>query len=279
VFFIIPTIAYAAYKRQKVLLTLAVFLLVCSPWFVRNILEFGDPLYTSSRYLSIMSNIEEYHAFSPPTHSGYLQKVGLVGAVTARLINMVTSYVPPPHKALEYGVTWTLSYPLIGIITPAVLAVGLIAAIVYRRNPLVIIILLASALAPITMGFPRANGVSIDNLSPIVPLAGILAFGWLHQTKRRGWMLTLMLLLLMQGVFLFSQYPHEPNRAAIDEARNLPDGSKVMSRDAYMFAFYLPDKNITWVTTPFCTPEELQQFIKEQRIDYYIATDADKNRG
>lgn len=283
-FFIAPVgIHFLVKDWKRAILYTTAFLIICAPWFVRNMVEFNDPAYSSSRYVAIMHNIEQYHAFNPPTTQEYLTHYSVLEAAAIRALNMFTTFIPPPHKALEYGLEWTLSYPQIGLITPCVFLFGVFGMWKFRRTPIPPLTLSATLLASLVFGYPKSNGMSMDGMSPAVPLFTIIAVAWVFTLQKDNIkakiLLFMLTIMVVQGIFLYHTYPREIDENILRWVQeNTPENATMMSRDSYFFAYYLEDGR-KWITTPYCTEDELHGFIEEQGVDYYLVGESDtKNR-
>ncbi len=271
-----------ALNRQLVF-AVVVFAAVASPWLLRNHLLYGSPLYSTNSYLPLLSAVDGYATLEPPTLDGYVKSLGgwPAGALKAagiRALNIVTSYVPPPHKALEYGLVWVLRNPLIGIATPLILAFGLVSAAALSRrgfNPLVAVAAVASVLAPLPLGWPSSSSVSISSLAPLVPLYTILAVHWaLGRRNRSALLAAVWAAMLIQGAVLFadrsSPGPDFDMLWWVDS--NTEGNSVIMSADANAISYYTSRPTYT---TPYEPKERIMDAIGRFGVDYLVVGKAD----
>jgi 4-amino-4-deoxy-L-arabinose transferase-like glycosyltransferase len=224
-----------------------------------------------SSSLMWLTNIEQYHALQQPTLGSYLQQYDSLQAVGVRLFNMVSSYVPPPQKALEYGLNWTLSFPIIGLVTPLLFIFSLAGAVRYRKSPIVWILLVATAVAVVPMGYPSSNGLSMTALSPAVPLLIILGVAFIQKKDNLLWLV--FILTMLQAVYLLSEYPTSVDSRIIQWGEaNVQPGDVIMSRNSYFLAYSLRGTHgVTYMTTPFgTTQDELIRFVETYNVSYYI---------
>lgn len=272
-------------RTKEVYYSAILFFLILLPWLLRNYLLFGNPIYSTAGYVPIMYHWEVYGSLTPPTLDSYVAHFG--GGIIAwmkiigiRLINIITSYVPPPHKAIEYGIVWVLSYPLIGIVSPIVLLFGILYLLTLLKNkefinPIVLTIIFASITAPLIPGYPRSNGVSSDSLTPMIPLFTILAIAWVCNHKYNNYVLLFLFLtvIIQNGIIFTDRYLHEFNNEIVEWVKdNTSENSIIMSLEAHRFVFYTDRYGIV---TPLANKDDIYRTISNYSVDYFIVSPAD----
>jgi len=260
-----------------------VFAVIISPWLLRNYLLFGSPFYSTNTYLPLLPAVDAYLTLEPPTLDGYVRSLGgwPVGALKAagiRILNIVTSYIPPPHKALQYGLVWVLRNSLIGTATPLVMAFAFASAVALSRrgfNPLVAVAAITSVTAPLPLGWPSSSSVGISSLSPLVPLYIILAVHWALGSRNRSALLAaIWAAMLIQGAVLLAdkslQGPDFDMLWWVDA--NTEGNSAIMSADSNVISYYTSRPTYT---TPYEPRERIREAIGRFGIDYLVAGKSD----
>lgn len=113
----ILVITYAAYFllfarkeifRKETLCLVLMFLLVVSPWLARNYVVFGDPTYTSSRYVTLMSQFNQILSLDKPTLQSYASYVthDTRDFLFAKATNIYRSLFPLPVTGYKDGFLW-----------------------------------------------------------------------------------------------------------------------------------------------------------------------------
>ena len=271
------------FRRKETLFALVVFFVIISPWLVRNQLFFGSPLYSTIRYLPLMYGTEVYNSLTPPTLESYLSHYGsgLVAwayVVGIRAVNVITSYFPPPHKVLDYGLAWFLEYPLFGTVSPLVFAAGFLMLLrLLRRgeSTLPVVIVFTSLTAPLVVGFPSSNSVSVSSLSPLIPLYTILAAAWISERKKANALLFILLIsVVLHGVFVLSSRPSAVIDAGVMDwiRENTRRDSLIMSVDANWISYFTGRNSIV---TPFEPRDRIAGTAKKYGVNYIVVGGAD----
>jgi hypothetical protein len=286
-FFIFATAAYGmfqagrAIKAKDVAVPAAIFIILISPLLIRNIILFGNPIYTTSRYVPFMTTPEDLLLLQPPTISSYLSRGGgpqaVIKAVGYRAINFITTYVPPPNKALQYGLAWTLSSSIIDLVGPVAFIVAVVYALQKKKkiaaSPLFFAIAIPSLLAPLLTGYPKSDGLSIDILSPVTPLIIVLAAAYMSKGGR-FLVGVVMVSLILQTAWLSAQRMNASSDDGLTKwvGANTPKDAVLMSVDGLRLNFYTGRKI---VIPPNEDWSKILSTAKSYGVGYYVLTPAD----
>ena len=114
------------YKRELIfqkstLFVILSFFLIVSPWLVRNFLVFGDPLYTSSRYATLMDRFDQILLLKPPTIQSFFGYIlnNPSDFIFSKVTNIYRSLFPLPFQS-RMGIYFlnldpTKNFNLIGV--------------------------------------------------------------------------------------------------------------------------------------------------------------------
>jgi len=271
-------------KKREVWLSALLIIILLSPWFVRNAILYGNPFYSTTRYIPILPNWFVYSAPRPPTLGEYLSDVGgLKNALAIRLINIVTSYFPPPpgFGNSPHGLSYMLRWNLSGIISPLVFILGamfLLVLITKKKitHPLILTVAIPSLVAPLAIGWVEPNGVATPSLYALVPIFSIAAIAYIEHVNKRykKYLITILILSIVANSFiLYSDlYSEQKIKAAKLSAieklkKEIPQDSIIMSNDAHYFSHYLKTKG---VFTPYAEKDYIYNTINQLSVDYLI---------
>ncbi|MFH1055302.1 MAG: glycosyltransferase family 39 protein [Candidatus Altiarchaeota archaeon] len=288
VWFIIAVVVYQAirnkyqiFARENIMAAL-IFIVVLTPWFVRNYTLFGNPLYTTARYVPFMTKWDEYQSLTPPTPTSYLERLGggvlgVLKAVMYRLINMVTTYVPPPNKMQEYGFIWTMSNSVMNLVSLLAFTAAILYILSNLRHVsgtlLFFVLAFSSFVGPLWTGYPKSDGVSVDFLSPLTPI--FLAYAAAYIVGRRGVLLTVIVLSMVAQTALLSgvRISERPDLKAMNMiGETVPEGSIIMSEDGQRVNFYT---GLLAVIPPYEGWDRIVETARAQNVSYYIFTQSD----
>jgi hypothetical protein len=287
--FIIAAAAHTAYRGRRAFdlrvaaSCAALFLLLVSPWLVRNAALFGNPLYTTAGRVPFMTSWEDYMLLEPPTPQSYLMRLGggplaVAKAAGFRLVNMVTSYVPPPNKAAEYGLGWALSNSIFSLVGPLpfMCALAYVASGFrkHRGTLLFFTVALASVAGPLLTGYPKSDGVSVDLLSPITPILTIYAGACLSRHGSRLFVAILAASVILQTAWLSWGYAsYRPPLEAMEWVKsNLPEGAVVMSVHSHGINYYT---GLRAYPTPNAGWSDISATARRFNVTYYLFTPQD----
>jgi hypothetical protein len=261
----------------------AIFLALVSPWLIRNAILFGNPLYSTSRNAIYVSNPEGFATLSPPTLASYISSLGggvqgWLMAAAYRLINLVTSYVPPPQKMLQYGITWTLNSSLVDLVNPLVF----LAASIYilrnfktlRGTQVFFTVVFSSAIAPLLPGNPSSDGVAIAHLSPLVGVFIVYAAAYLSKRGHDAIYWLVIASVVSQTLWLSaarsSIVPSAEASGLIE--RTVPKDAVVMSVQAHEIN-YLSGRRT--MVAPYESWPEILGTARRYHVGYYVLTPTD----
>ena len=184
--FILPMVVWRVHNWRTLMWMATIVFVVLSPWFIRNLYVFNDPLYSTSRQIPLISSLSDFG--TNPTIASYVEHTGMFKVVGNRAINLVTSIFPPPWKMTEYGSVWSLQQGLMMLCSPLVFLCAIAYAWdkwYYMTTMMLTSILLFALFGGVLMkGFVSSDGVAIDMLSPAVALLIILASAFMVKYPR-----------------------------------------------------------------------------------------------
>ncbi|MBD3387523.1 MAG: hypothetical protein GF416_00725 [Candidatus Altiarchaeales archaeon] len=283
-FYLISFMGIYAYTNRKALvdrrtaLAAMVFILIISPWFVRNQLVFGSPFYSSSKYLPLLYKTESFNTLEPPTLNSYIGQwgggpVGVAKVLGVRALNVITGYFPPPHKALDYGLVWMLSGLVPSNVSWLVFIAGLMGLVeVARRglHPFVVVIVFVSLTGPLTLGYPTSRSVSVSTLHALTPLYTLLGVMWVEKRKDKKMLMSLLVAsVVLNDIILFSaRGSHGPDAEVMGWLReNTSQDERIMSLDALWITYHTGREGYI---TPYEPREIIEDAIAEHEIDYLV---------
>lgn len=268
--------------------SILLFSVILSPWLVRNLIIFGSPFHSDARFAPFLVVWEDFYGLQPPTLSTYLAKVGIGWAVITRIINILTSYFPPPpgFGSSPHGLIFMFRYNLSGMISPPVFLIGVFVLLkeIWKkrwnalREPLILVVLIPSICAPAFIGWREANGVAVSSLVPLIPVYTILASSLIAKSKHwRAVMIAIFILFFFQTALVFSVEMEEEKSFPViahtlEKLASTPRHSILMSRDAALVAFY---SGRNTVVTPFTTPERISEVMESLNVSYFVVSPAD----
>lgn len=159
-------------RRALIAWALATFL-VCLPWFVRNTLDFGNPVYAFVQHVNWLDRWEDAFSLrpSPPTLGEYLRTHGVAEALSRLAIGSL-NWLDSSVLGNEVFRYWPL----------ALLGIGLLAQ--WRRHAL---IYLVYGLQIVFLVWTAAAFAVDRFFVPFIPLLLIWAFGTVVSVATRGW--------------------------------------------------------------------------------------------
>ncbi len=118
--------------KVKYFYPIVIFILLISPWLIRNYTVFGDPFYAAGRYAPLCAVPPDFDTLSPPTLTKYLNFIlNPVNFIQTKIGNIFLTFFPRPYsitfstwdiKALwePVKINWALAgfftYPLLFVI-------------------------------------------------------------------------------------------------------------------------------------------------------------------
>lgn len=165
--------------------SVAIFILILSPWMARNYFVFGDPLYSTARYFPTLHSMREYSTLETPrTFGEYINDIGWAKAVGIRILNPFLAYIPAVRASnwLEF----LTFYHGLGVFSPVLMFYGLKSVLraykTLKLRVLDVIIVFASLSSTLMYGFLKAGGAAPEALQPLIPL---FAMYTVHELKGR----------------------------------------------------------------------------------------------
>ncbi len=284
VWFILAALIVCGYKKRDrvvnryVLFSVILFLMLISPWLARNMILFGNPVFTTARYVPFMTGWEEYFLLEPPTPSSYILDMGggwmgMTKALGVRAVNLVTTYVPAPNRIFTHGLTWTLSSSIINLVGPVAFLMAMSFIITRRKglatNPLFGVIIFCSLVGPMFTGYAKSDGVSVDFLSPLTPIYLIFCGAYLDQKDHKKLFALVVVSLLIQTFWLsdarFKDIFDPSDFDIILDA--VPKDAAMMSFDMYMIRHYTGRYG---AVTPNADFDQIIQTMDKLDISYYV---------
>jgi len=290
VFYLISFAIVFVVKQKKVLnlkntlIVLVIFTATISPWLIRNYQLFENPTYTTGKYIPLLHNTEASFTLDPPTLTEYLSHLGTppiswANAVGIRVVNVVTAYLPPPHKLVQYGFVWASQGHVPSMTNALVFLAALFSLPTNWRKayPLLVVILVASLTAPLTLGYPASRSVSVSSLTPLTVLYTVLGSNWIMNFRRKNLVVfAICALMALQGAILFDTQRYAPDHQAIEWVKvNTSEDDIFMSADYLRITYFTGGKSMV---TPYEPDNKIGEAMEKFDIDYFFASDSDLNR-
>lgn len=299
-------IEYRSRLFNKNLLCLAlVFLVIVSPWLVRNQLLFGNPLYTPTRQMLFAGDLEDYERLTPPQPEELFSR-GAASFVLAKGGEVLNTFVlvAGPLKELLFGGVLDLgdvydrlfinggcyNNALFCILTPAMfllmfLGLGIASRL---RNITVVYLGVGLAVSIFLFGYNNPGG-DVQFIPAIIPLG--TAVGCLYLEKKVGGreklvLPAIFLLFAAYSAYLFYENHFGrsfdyPGALKLDKSgvmvylRETDPAAVIMSKYAVPITYYTGRPT---VVLPKGTAEDIAIAIERYNVSFLVIreTDADK---
>ena len=265
----------------------AVFLLVCSPWLLRNQELFGDPLYSGNKHLTAAANDPDYDyadirkvywvdGDTPPTGFAESMVAHGLAPVAKRFLQHVYEIVTV-HGTVAFGGLFVLA--ALALVRRRLVAAVLGAVVVYLLALSAVFAIFYRYLLPIVPLVAVVNWVFVDRIVRQVDARGFgEILGRRFATPNR---LALLLAAIVAfpgagelardvvGGREFAPLPDLPMHQAARWAReHLPADATVMAQEALIFRHVSGHKT---VATPFDDPDAFEAVVTHYGVDYLIS--------
>lgn len=200
--FYLPILFLLTKEKKKAFI---LFLIVISPWLIRNTLLFGDPTFTPAKYAFTFHHWSEIDTLEAPRpFAEYIADIGWIQAIGIRILNPLLTYVPLVRA--PNPVEFVLFYHGIGAFTPIILFLAALfmlnAFSRFEWNSMMSTIVFVSLTSPILYGCLKAGGTTNEALLPLIPLYTILAAAYALEHNKIRYITILTAALFLQGCLM-----------------------------------------------------------------------------
>lgn len=257
-----------------------IFILIISPWLIRNYLIFGEPLYTCGKYAPFFRVWEDYNKLTPPTFTNYLNFIlNPINFIQTKLGSLFLIFFPRPYSVTfstwDIQAFWNpvkLNSSLAGFLSYPLLAVVLYLLIKKATDRIFILFYLGLALTLILVGL-RVQYIH-SFLLPQCVLLGILGINAVR--GKRVFIYLVGIVLIIQSTYLiYDRYNLKeiPNQELYSWIKNnVLEDKKIMNCDLHAIAYWTDRGG-------FITPNEdmttILNCIKKWKVDYFIVGETD----
>ncbi|MEW6608011.1 MAG: glycosyltransferase family 39 protein [bacterium] len=256
-----------------------IFLLLISPWLIRNYLIFGNPVHTSGKYISITRTWQELLTLNPPTLKSYLEFIlNPITFLQTKIGSLYLTFLPRPYSITfstwDMQALWNpvrLNAALAGFLSYPLLVVVLYGIIKWSTKLIPSLFYLGLIICLCVSG-PRA-GYTGFLISQCV-LLGI--FGINIIINRKILISLIGIILILQSIYVvydrYSQKEIPEQKLYSWIKNNTGSDEKIMICDAHAIAYWTGRKGFT---TPNENMETILYCIKKWNIDYFIVGEPD----
>lgn len=268
------------FEVKKAVVFMAIAVLTTSPWLVRNYTVFGNPLYTSARYVPFYTEWGDNFRLNPPSFLHYIEFIS--DPMTLLAIkggSILKTFVPPVYSAtrgewqpfalidpIELGMTVAgfLTYPLLFV------ALYLIVTQTWRYEVRVFLVMFAAAMAL----FGLRHNYTQSMIFPGMLLLGVAAVDY---AKDKRWLIGLSILcIVIETAFVqyyIAGYGSNYDADAMRWIReNTPPDAVIMSAEGDLI-------NVATDRVSMMTPNEnestIVDFMRNNSVDYYAVSKED----
>lgn len=266
--------------RVQYFYSLFIFILIISPWFIRNYLIFGEPFYTCSKYAPFYRKWEDHWILNPPTLKQYLAFIlNLVNFIQTKLGSIFLIFFPRSYS-ITFGnwdiqALWNpvkLNNSLAGFLSYPLLSVVLYLLIKKTLDRISILFYLGLTLTLILVGYRVQYMQSF--LLPQCVLLGILGINAV-KCKRVFIYLVGIVLIIQSTYLIYDRYNLKeiPDQELYSWIKNnVLEDKKIMNCDVHAIAYWTGRGG-------FITPNEdmttILNCIKKWQVDYFIVGETD----
>jgi Na+-transporting methylmalonyl-CoA/oxaloacetate decarboxylase gamma subunit len=257
-----------------------IFILIISPWLIRNYIIFENPFYTNARYASLMRNWEDYCTLNAPTLKCYLEFILTpINFLKTKIGSIFLTFFPRPYSITfstwDIQALWNpvkLNWAMTGLLSYPLLAVVLYLLIKKPCDRICLLFYIGLALALILVGF--RVGYMQSFLLPQCILLGIAGINIIKNKKIFIFLIGIILILQCMGI-VYNKYKLKeiPNQKLYSWIKNnISEDEKIMNCDIHAIAYFTGRGG-------FITPNEdiktILNCIKKWQVDYFIIGEVD----
>ncbi|MEW6095646.1 MAG: glycosyltransferase family 39 protein [bacterium] len=266
--------------KIKYLYPIGIFILIISPWLIRNYLIFDNPLYTTGKYAPFCKDHQALLTLTPPTLQDYLNFILIpINFIQTKLGAIFLTFLPRPYSVtfstwdiqalwdpvkINWALAGFLSYPLL------IVVVYLIIRRPMQMIPFLFYLGLIACL--FLVGF--RVGYMLSFLLPQCVLLGILGINTVKNKKIFISFISIILILQCVGIV----YDRCKSKEISDEElyswikNNVSEDEKIMNCNVHAIAYFTGRGG-------FITPNEdmntILDCIKKWDVDYFIVGNVD----
>ena len=262
---------------KEISIGIVLCLIIISPWLIRNYSLFGNPIYTSGKYVMFTRDLEQYFSLDIPKPMDYIEHISNpVNMVMLKGGSLWKTFLPPPYsiafkrfqpQALIHPVT--LETTLAGLLSYPILFASIWFLMKNPREKISLLFMLGVFASLIVFGYRVSYTYSL--LLPQAMLVAIYAF---EKIQNKKWILYLAFAqMLLSAPILFSndmQYNEDVGYQWIKE--NIDANQKIMSRHYAMINYVTGHDTIP---TPYPGISEIKKVSEKYGIEYYAVNKED----
>jgi hypothetical protein len=263
---------------RKAVLFAVVALLAASPWLVRNFAVFGNPFFTSGKYLPFYRDWEDHFMLEPPTPSYYLSYISdpknllLVkgGALIKTMLPSPYSFSSSEWRPLALVDPVALGFTVAGLLSYPVFFAALYFGLREWRR-----------LVPFLFAFSLMSSAVIYGMRHdyeySLMYAEVLLFGVFGLSKvkddRRLIALVAAILLFESAVVYSNRLTLTPDSEAFEWiSKNTPPDALIMSHSGDTVNFMTGRRSLV---TPKADRQRIVRFVRDNGVDYYAVNKED----
>jgi len=279
-------IIFSAIKNRNIhlkvqyLYPMIIFILLISPWLIRNYMVFSNPLYTTAKYAPICNEYDSLCTLTPPTPQDYLDFILIPkNFIQSKLGSIFLTFLPRPYSVTfstwDIKALWDpvkINWALAGFLTYPLLIVVIYFLIRRPRQMIPFLFYMGMIISFFLMGF-RAGYMQVFIL-PHCVLLGIWGINIVKNSRIFICIIGIILILQCIGiVYDRGQQKEIPKQALYSWIKNnVGEDEKIMNESPHEIAYFTGRGG-------FMTPNEdmttILDCIKNWDVDYLIVGPAD----
>lgn len=261
--------------KVKYLFPIIIFILIISPWLIRNYSLFGESLYTPGKYAPFYKHWEDYNKLTPPTPQDYLNFILIPeNFIQSKLGAIFLTFFPRPYSVTfsqwDIQALWDpvkINWALAGFFTYPLLIVVIYFLI---RRPTHIIpflfytgMILCLFLVGLRVGYMQ---------SFILPQCVLLGIGGINIVKNKKIFIYLIgIILIAQCIGIvddrYRQKENPDYKLYSWIKNNVPEDKKIMSCVIHSIAYFTGRGGFT---TPNEDMSTILNCIENWKVDYLL---------
>ncbi|MDI6735918.1 MAG: glycosyltransferase family 39 protein [bacterium] len=232
--------------KVKYLYPIVIFILLVSPWLIRNYMVFGNPLHTTGKYAPFGTKYEDLCILSPPTLDRYLDFILIPkNFIQSKLGSVFLTFLPRPYSVTfstwDIRALWDpvkINWALAGFFTYPLLIVIIYFLIRRPTEMIPFLFYIGMLISFFLMGY-RAGYMQTFILSHCV-LLGIWGINIVKNSRIFICIIGIMLILQCVGIIYDRGKQKEiPDYELYSWIKNnVPVDEKIMNCDAHTIAYF-----------------------------------------
>jgi len=259
---------------------IAIFIIIISPWLIRNYLIFDDPIYTTGKYVPFCKDYQALFTLIPPTLQDYLNFVLTpINFIQTKLGAIFLTFFPRPYSVTfstwDIQALWDpvkINWALAGFLSYPLLIVVIYLIIRKPHEMIPFLFYIGMILCLFLIGF--RIGYMLSFLLPQCVLLGIFGINAVKNKKVFIYFIGIILVLQCIGIV----YDRSKSKEIPDQElyswikNNISKDEKIMNCDVHAIAYFTGRGG-------FITPNEdmstILNCIKKWDVDYFIVGNVD----